>query len=150
MVWFSKFTSNWQLEFDSTAENSWIKKDSDTWTGKSPLFKAFPLKISAKKLETITLNPKPTSAQAACSRLEPQPKLSPAIKIVPEYIALLRGKFETGFPVLSKRQSLKTLSPKPFLSVAFKKRAGIIWSVSTFAIFNGIAWDMKVLNFSIN
>ena len=34
-----------------------VKKPGDTCKGKRPLFKAFPLKISAKKLETITLNP---------------------------------------------------------------------------------------------
>ena len=34
-----------------------VKKLGDTCKGNKPLFKAFPLKISAKKLETITLNP---------------------------------------------------------------------------------------------
>ena len=82
----------------SIAANSAFKKPSDTCTGNKPLLRAFPLKMSAKKLETITLNPNPTSAHAACSRLEPHPKLSPAIKILPEYNGLLREKFETAFP----------------------------------------------------
>ena len=82
--------------------------------------------MSAKKLETITLNPYPTNAQAACSLLEPQPKLSPAIKILPVYIGLFKEKSVLIAPFLSNRQSLNTLSPKPFLSVAFKNRAGII------------------------
>eukprot|EP00903_Cladosiphon_okamuranus_P020668 g18978.t1 len=38
-------------------------------------------KISAKDVETTTLMPKSASAQGACSREEPQPKLSPATRM---------------------------------------------------------------------
>ena len=42
------------------------------------------------------------------------------------------------------RQSRKRLSPNPTLSVAFKKRAGMIWSVSTFSWFRGTAVELML------
>ena len=76
--------------------------------------------MSAKKLETTTLKPYPVKAQAACSLLDPQPKLLPATRIFPEYLESFRTNESILLFASSKRQSLNALSPKPFLSVAFK------------------------------
>ena len=56
------------------------------------------LKISAKKLDIIALNPYPINAQAACSRLDPHPKLSPATSTDPEYLSLFKAKLVLGAP----------------------------------------------------
>ena len=45
------------------------------------------------------------------------------------------------------RQSLKRLSPKPALSVALRKRAGIIWSVSMFSKGSGTHVERTISNF---
>ena len=103
-----------------------LKKTLSTCIGNRPLFKAFALNISAKKLEIMTLKPYPTRAHAACSLLEPQPKLSPATSILPLYFELFNTNSGIRLFSLSYRQSLNILSPKPFLSVAFKNLAGII------------------------
>src|SRR5690606_10301162 len=87
-------------------------------------------------------------AQAACSREEPEPKFFPPTRIFP----LKVGSFSTNsfLGVLSAlyRQSLKRLSPKPFRSVAFRKRAGMIWSVSTFSMGSGTAVLFNILKLS--
>src|SRR3546814_10028910 len=46
-----------------------------------PFLNALPEKMSEKLGAITALMPMSPSAQAACSRLEPQPKLSPAIRI---------------------------------------------------------------------
>ena len=51
-----------------------------TTTGSKPFFNELPLKMSANEVEMTTRSPQPTSAHGACSREEPQPKLSPASK----------------------------------------------------------------------
>ena len=62
--------------------------------------------MSAKLVETTAFTPKSISAHGACSRLEPQPKLSPAISTP---APLYSGRFSTksGFstPSRSKRKS---------------------------------------------
>jgi hypothetical protein len=49
-----------------------------TTTGNSPFFNELFLKMSAKLVEMTALNPYCVSAHGACSRDDPQPKLSPA------------------------------------------------------------------------
>ena len=49
--------------------------------GNIPFLKQLLKKISAKLLAIIAFIPKSLMAQAACSRLEPHPKFSPASKI---------------------------------------------------------------------
>ena len=50
-------------------------------------------------------------------------------------------------PSLSYRQSRNKFSPNPSLVVAFRKRAGIIWSVSTFSKGRGTQVLVIILNF---
>ena len=49
-------------------------------TGTMPFFTALPEKMSEKDGAITARTPRSASAQAACSRLDPQPKLSPAIR----------------------------------------------------------------------
>ena len=49
--------------------------------GSSPFLSALFWKMSANDVLTTARNPKPVSAHGACSRDEPQPKLSPASRI---------------------------------------------------------------------
>lgn len=51
-------------------------------------------------------------------------------------------------PSLLYLQSLKRFSPNPFLSVALRKRAGIIWSVSTFSNGSGTHVLTIISNFA--
>ena len=60
----------------------------------------------------------------------------------------LRTKSGFGCPSLLKRQSRNRLSPNPSREVAFRKRAGIIWSVSTFSSGSGTQVEVSILNFS--
>src|SRR4030095_13976775 len=85
---------------------------------------------------------------AACSLEEPQPKFFPATRISPLYCDWFKGKPGFGFEgsSFSYRQSLKRFCPNPSLVVAFKKRAGMIWSVSMFSILTGINVPFTTLN----
>src|SRR5690606_10886051 len=88
-------------------------------------------------------------AQAACSREEPQPKFFPATRICPEKLGLFKTKSGLGWLLLSKRQSRNRFSPNPSRVVAFRKRAGIIGSVSIFSIGRGTTDDVNFSNFFI-
>jgi hypothetical protein len=83
------------------------------------------LKISAKKLDTTTLNPLSYIAHTACSLDDPHPKFLPATSIFPVYFLLFKGNDSTGEPSDLYLQSLKRLSPKPILSVAFRILRGL-------------------------
>ena len=50
-------------------------------TATMPFLKALPEKMSEKLGAITAAMPMSANAQAACSRLDPQPKLSPAIRI---------------------------------------------------------------------
>jgi hypothetical protein len=50
-------------------------------TGRMPFLKQLLKKMSAKEVEITQRMPKSASAQGACSRDDPQPKLSPATRI---------------------------------------------------------------------
>src|SRR5688572_13471791 len=127
------------------AENIFCKKSSLTVTGNKKLLSELFLKISAKKLLTTTSNPASLIAQAACSLDEPQPKFFPASKTLPLYVLLFKTKSCFGWfsSSLTYLQSRKRFFPNPSLLVAFKKRAGMIWSVSTFSILSGTVVDLK-------
>src|SRR5690554_2799026 len=88
-------------------------------------------------------------AHAACSREEPQPKFLPATSTLPAYVGSFITKSALGRLSLSKRQSRNKFSPKPSRVVAFRKRAGMIWSVSIFSMGIGTTLDVNVLNFFI-
>ena len=49
----------------------------------------------------------------------------------PRRVGPVQREVDVDAPVGRRRQSAKTLSPRPRLSVIFRKRAGMIWSVST-------------------
>ena len=62
--------------------------------------------MSAKLGEITQRMPKSISAQGACSREEPQPKLSPATRIVaPLYSGRFSTKSGCSLPSSSKRKS---------------------------------------------
>jgi hypothetical protein len=64
-----------------------------------PFLPAFEKKMSAKVGAMTARKPKSLSAHAACSRLEPQPKFLPAMRIfAPLYLASLSTKLGSGSP----------------------------------------------------
>src|SRR3954463_4522738 len=77
--------------------------------------------MSANDGATIALKPKSSSAQGACSRDEPHPKLRPVARIG------FAGRSQSSF----SRQSKKRNSPKPVRSTRLRNCLGMIWSVST-------------------
>src|SRR5690606_4111030 len=87
-------------------------------------------------------------AQAACSRDEPEPKFLPPTRILPRYVGSFSTKSALGVLSGLYRQSRNRLSPKPTRSVAFKNRAGMIWSVSTFSMGSGTAVLVNILKLS--
>src|SRR4030095_1806545 len=146
IVCFSRFTSISVLGSLVTASNNFDRNLSLTVTGNKKLLSELFLKISAKKLLATTSNPASLIAHAACSREEPQPKFLPATKILPLYFLLFKGKSSFGWvsSSLIYLQSRNRFLPNPSRLVAFKKRAGMIWSVSTFSIFSGTAVDLTM------
>src|ERR1700730_11202200 len=67
--------------------------------GNKPFLSALPLKMSAKDVLMMALNPYCTKAHGACSRELPQPKLSPVIRIcAPLAEGLFSGKSGFGEP----------------------------------------------------
>src|ERR1700741_4254112 len=85
---------------------------------------------------------------AACSLDEPHPKFFPATKISPLYSGLFKTKSGFGFDssLFTYRQSRKRFLPNPSFVVAFRKRAGIIWSVSIFSTGKGTNVDVSIVN----
>ena len=88
--------------------------------------------------------PRPGSAQAACSRDDPAPKLAPASSTIrPAISGRLRTKSARGVPSPSYRQSANRPSPIPDLPVPLRNRAGMIWSVSTLSTGSGMSLLVK-------
>src|SRR3546814_511225 len=81
-----------------------------------------------------TRMPRSPSAHAACSRLDPQPKLSPAIRIGAPLKSALSNRLSG-----SARRLSNAPRPMPSRVVVFSQCAGMITSVSTFLSPNGIA-----------
>ncbi len=107
---------------------------SSTWTGTRPFLRAFPRKMSAKAVLTTASKPPAWSAHTACSREEPQPKFRPATRTrAPSASGRFRAKPGVALPSFSHRQSAKSAFPRPSRVVVTRKRAGMIWSVSTFS-----------------
>ena len=70
-----------------------------TTIGSSPFFNALLPKMSANDVLTTARNPNPVNAHGACSREEPQPKLSPAMRIcAPAAPGVLSTKSGLGDP----------------------------------------------------
>src|ERR1700722_11476808 len=80
-----------------------------TTIGNSEFFSELPLKMSANEVLITARNPYCVSAQGACSRELPQPKLSPASKTLQAFDSgLFKMKSGFGLPSASYRQSLKS------------------------------------------
>ena len=93
---------------------------------------SLPEKMSEKLGAITAFTPMSSSAQAACSRLEPQPKLSPAMMIgAPENSG--RSNTLSG----SCRSASKAPRPSPSRVTVLSQRAGMMRSVSAFLRPNG-------------
>src|SRR4051794_3767592 len=115
-----------------------------SWTGSRPSLSAFPRKMSPNRAAMTTLKPQSRSAQTACCRDEPVPKLGPATRIVaPAWAGLLSTN--DG----SSRQALNRPSSKPVRVTRFRYTAGMIWSVSTSERRRGMTLPLWVTNLSI-
>mmetsp|Transcript_1696 Transcript_1696/g.4479 ORF Transcript_1696/g.4479 Transcript_1696/m.4479 type:complete len:431 (+) Transcript_1696:272-1564(+) len=106
--------------------------------GRMPFLKQLLKKMSAK-LGAITQRiPKSSRAQGACSRLEPQPKLSRATRMEAERKAgWLRTKEGISAPSEVKRISSKRFLPRPVRLIVLRNCLGMSMSVSTFAMGSG-------------
>src|SRR5215212_3479763 len=115
--------------------------------GSRPFFSALPWKMSAQLVVMTAWIPHATSAHGACSRDDPQPKLTPASRILRPYIWGLSRTNVGSFrpPSASYRQSRKSASARPSLSVTFRNRAGTIWSVSMFSTGRGMTALVKLV-----
>ena len=81
----------------SASSAAWLA--GSTAMGSRPFLRALLLKMSAMRVETTARKPKSWSAQGACSREEPQPKLSPATSTAqPSASGRLRTKSGRGAP----------------------------------------------------
>ena len=106
--------------------------------------------MSAKEVDTTTFIPKSDKAQGACSREEPQPKLSPATNILESrYASLFKTKSSTSDPSDLYLISANALTPRPERLMVFRNCFGIIISVSIFTNGIGAAIPLNFSNFSI-
>src|SRR3954453_10679977 len=96
------------------------------------------------------LIPKSVSAQGACSRLDPQPKLSPATMILAcRYGPWLSTKSGFSEPSARKRTSSNRCFDNPVRLIVRRWIAGKILSVSILIIGIGAATPVSVVNFSM-
>ena len=104
-------------------------------------------KMSAKSGAITQRMPKSSSAQGACSRELPQPKFSCAIRIsARRYGSWLSTKSGFSEPSARKRSVSNRCLPSPVRLMIFRKRAGMILSVSTLASGSGAATPVSVVN----
>ena len=92
-----------------------------------PRARQLPKKISAKLSPISARIPQRIRAWGACSRLEPQPKLSFTTRIVAPWCS---GRSKGWAPASSLRSSAKAPAAKPSKLTHLRKRAGMIRSVS--------------------
>ena len=91
--------------------------------------------LSSKLGAMTQVMPWSSSAQGACSREEPQPKFSPAIRMLAfAYSGLLSTKSGFGAPSASVFSSWNRPVERPVRVVVFRNCLGMIMSVSTFDI----------------
>ena len=94
--------------------------------------------------------PKSSSAQGACSRDEPQPKFSPATRMLaPRYLGWFSTNSGFSDPFSLLRSESKRCTPRPLRLMVLRKREGMILSVSTLAMFSGAATAVRVVKASI-
>ena len=82
---------------------------SSSATGRRPFLVAFCWKMSANERATIARKPQSTSAHGACSREEPQPKLSPARRIFAPFASGARSGKSGRVRQSAKRRSREAL-----------------------------------------
>src|SRR5699024_709334 len=122
----------------------WSISPCSSSTSSRPFLKELPVKMSPNRGARTTRKPYAWSAQTAHSREDPQPKFSPATRTV----AAVKGRRLRTKSGLS-RQSANSAASSPVLSTPEQNRTGMIWSVSTSAIFIGAATPVCSSNFSI-
>src|SRR5213080_1718309 len=106
--------------------------------------------MSPNEVEITQVMPKSLSAHGACSREEPQPKLSPATRILAlRYADLLSTKSGFSLPSSRYRFSAKRPLPSPVRLIVLRYCLGMIMSVSTLIIFSGAATPSNLVNFSM-
>src|SRR5712671_5468501 len=106
--------------------------------------------MSAKLGAMTQWMPKSVSAQGACSRLEPQPKLSPATMILAcRYGPWFSTKSGFSEPSARKRISSNRCFARPVRLIVRRCIAGNILSVSILIIGIGAAIPVSCVNFSI-
>src|SRR4051812_30744442 len=101
-------------------------------------------KMSPNDGAMIARKPACWSAQGACSREEPQPKLSPATSTEPSANSV---RFSTKFGSFWRQRSKRNW-PQPVRSIRLRWTAGMIWSVSTFVRYSGTTLPAWVVNLS--
>ena len=75
------------------ARTAAVSRSGSTMIGSRPFLSALPWKMSAQLVVMTAWTPQATSAQGACSRDEPQPKLSPAMRIRrPDHLGLVEDE----------------------------------------------------------
>src|SRR5437764_6611536 len=106
--------------------------------------------MSAKLGAMTQRMPKSVSAQGACSRLEPQPKLSPATMILAwRYGPWFSTKSGFSEPSARNRTSSNRCFDKPVRLIVRRWIAGKILSVSMLIIGIGAATPLSWVNFSM-
>src|ERR1035437_5932258 len=130
--WASRSTVHSPSGLAATSAWSAACCSAETTIGSSAFFMGLPRKMSAKLVEMMAPMPHARSAHRACSREEPEPKLSPTSRIC--LPALTGSSMKDGgtrrAPSGVKRQSKNSASARFALSVILRNRAGQIWSVS--------------------
>src|SRR5436309_1884800 len=107
--------------------------------------------MSAKVGAITQRIPKSVSAQGACSRLEPQPKLSPATMILAwRYGPWFSTKSGFSEPSARNRTSSNRCFDKPVRLIVRRWMAGKILSVSMLIIGIGAATPVSWVNLSIH
>mmetsp|Transcript_17854 Transcript_17854/g.42190 ORF Transcript_17854/g.42190 Transcript_17854/m.42190 type:complete len:360 (-) Transcript_17854:1091-2170(-) len=115
--------------------------------------------MSAKLVEMMQRMPRSMMDQGACSRDEPQPKLSPAMRMeaAPSlYPSWLSTKSALGWATsgpmvatssaLSYRSSAKAANPSPDRLIVLRNSLGMIMSVSMFWMSSGAATPLRTVN----
>mmetsp|Transcript_64449 Transcript_64449/g.153820 ORF Transcript_64449/g.153820 Transcript_64449/m.153820 type:complete len:207 (-) Transcript_64449:1466-2086(-) len=119
--------------------------------GNMPFLKQLLKKMSAKLVEIRHRMPWSNNAQGACSRDEPQPKLSPQTRMLDLRYGC-RFRTNSGSSVVPSglyRISKKALLPKPVRLIVLRNCLGMIMSVSTFCMSRGAGTPFNVVNFGI-
>mmetsp|Transcript_464 Transcript_464/g.1511 ORF Transcript_464/g.1511 Transcript_464/m.1511 type:complete len:301 (-) Transcript_464:1415-2317(-) len=116
--------------------------------GSMPFLKQLFLKISAMVVEITHRMPRSRSAHGACSRDDPQPKLSPVTRtlVAPLKGAWLRMNAGSSDPSARYRTSKKAPVPRPDRLTVFRNCFGMILSVSTFSRSSGHATPSSTVN----